>query len=79
MSSGKVSNLQEHIVSLRLPIGTRVRVLGAAEKVDKQYRGMTGTVIDYGLPVSRFDHLVHLDQTRESRWFAATEISSLEV
>lgn len=78
MSSGKTANIREEIVAARLPIGTRVRVLGASDKVDKMYRGMTGTVIDYGIPVAKFDHLVHLDQMRESRWFSAHEIKILE-
>lgn len=57
-------------------VGTRVLVR-TDRKVDKKYRGLTGTVIDHGLPVSKFDHLVHLDQMRENRWFALWEMEVL--
>lgn len=62
----------------RLPIGTRVTIGGSKHKVDKMYRGMTGTVIEYGHPASIYDHLVQLDQLEGTRWFRPSEFAKTE-
>lgn len=65
-------------IANRVPLGTRVRILGAQAKVDKLYREMTGTIIAYGHPASVFDHLVALDELGENRWFKPSEFTLLE-
>lgn len=57
-----------------IPVGTRV-VVTSAKQSAKRYLGMTGKVVEHGLPVAAFDHLVRLDQMGESRWFSKAEIS----
>lgn len=62
----------------RVPLGSRVVIGGTAEKVDKLYRHLTGTVVAYGHPASVYDHLVQIDQWQETRWFKPSEFLSVE-
>lgn len=65
-------------IANRVPLGTRVRILGAKQKVDKMYRGMEGTIIEYGHPASIFDHLVFLPDLDQNRWFRPSEFEIME-
>lgn len=59
----------------RVPIGARVTI-GTTK--DKMYRGLTGTVVEYGHPASIYDHLVYIDEWEEKRWFRPSEFTSVE-
>lgn len=65
-------------LAARVPLGTRVRILGAKQHVDKLYRGMDGTIIAYGHPASVFDHLVFLPDLDQNRWFKPSEFAIVE-
>lgn len=62
----------------KVPIGSKVTIGGTKEKVEKQYRGLTGTVVEYGHPASVYDHLVYVNEWGENRWFKPSEFSSVE-
>lgn len=65
-------------IANRVPLGSRVTIGGSKQKVDKQYRGLTGTVVEYGHPASVYDHLVYIDEWEENRWFKPSEFLTVE-
>lgn len=65
-------------MAARVPLGTRVRIGGAKDKVDKLYRGLEGTIIEYGHPASVYDHLVSLPDLDQNRWFKPSEFEIME-
>lgn len=62
----------------KVPLGSKVVIGDTQHKVEKHYRGLTGTVVRYGHPASVYDHLVHIDQWDENRWFKTSEFASVE-